>query len=122
MNKTKLSLFYLATYLCVIGFGLLFMPSVTLDILQSTGDYGDVFPRVAGMLMSGLGITVAGLIRANAHELYPATLAIRVYFLLCIAAFYWMTQDPLFIVMLVIVGLGFLLTLSSYIADRRAAT
>ncbi len=122
LNKTKISLFYLATYLIVIGAGLLFAPRISLSVLQSNADYGDVFPRVAGMLMSGLGFTVAGLIRARAYELYPATLVIRVYFLICFIVFYSMNKDPLFMVLLGIVGIGFLLTLSSYILDRREAT
>ena len=122
LNKTRLSLFYLATYLLVIGFGLLFAPRITLNVLQSNTDYGDVFPRVAGMLMSGLGFTVVGIIMNQVYILYPATLAIRVFFLICITAFYFMTKDPLFIVFLAIVGLGFLLTLSSYLMDRKGAT
>lgn len=122
LNKTKISLFYLATYLIVIGSGLLFAPRISLSVLQSNADYGDLFPRVAGMLMSGLGFTVVGLIRARAYELYPATLVIRVYFLICFIVFYSMNKDPLFMVLLGIVGIGFLLTLSSYILDRREPT
>jgi hypothetical protein len=45
----------LGSYLFIIGIGLLLAPRETLKILQSNGDYGDVFPRVAGMLMSGFG-------------------------------------------------------------------
>ena len=119
MSKTRMSLFYLGSYLAIIGFGLLFAPRGTLKILQSNGDYGDVFPRVAGMLMSGLGLSIFGMIRARSFELYPATLLIRVYFIACIAAFYSMTSDPLFLVLIVIVGLGFVLTLGSYLLDRR---
>ncbi|UCC55724.1 MAG: hypothetical protein JSU75_10275 [Gammaproteobacteria bacterium] len=120
MNKTRLSLLYLGSYLCIIGFGLLFAPNRTLEILQSNSDYGDVFPRIAGMLMSGLGITVFGIIRARVTELYPATLFIRLYFITCIVVFYSMTRDPLFLVMCGIVGLGFVLTLSSYLLDRKS--
>ena len=119
MNKTRTSLFYLGSYLVVIGFGLLFAPAGTLRILQSNGEYGDVFPRIAGMLMSGLGITVFGIIRARVADLYPATLVIRLYFLVCIVVFYLMTRDPLFLVIFAIVALGFILTLSSFILDRR---
>jgi hypothetical protein len=53
MNKTRFSLFYLGSYLVLIGLGLLFAPHGTLKILQSNGSYGDVFPRVAGMLLLG---------------------------------------------------------------------
>ena len=119
MNKTRISLYYLGSYLVIIGFGLLFAPDGTLGILQSNGAYGDVFPRIAGMLMSGLGISIFGIIRARAAELYPATLFIRVYFLICIVVFYLMTRDPLFVVMFAIVALGFILTLSSYMLDRK---
>jgi hypothetical protein len=120
MNRTRLSLFYLGSYLGVIGFGLLFAPRGTLKILQSNGDYGDVFPRVAGMLMSGLGLSIFGMIHAYSSELYPATLLMRVYFIACIVAFYAMTSDPLFLVLIGIVGIGFALTLGSYLADRKS--
>ncbi len=121
MIRTRLSLFYLASYLVLIGIGLLLVPHGTLGMLQSTRDYGDVFPRVAGMLMSGLGLSVFGMIRARASEQYPATLVVRLYFIVCIITFYRMTRDPLFVALLGIVGLGFILTVGSYLLDRRDA-
>ena len=69
--------------------------------------------------MSGLGLLIFGMIRAHSSELYPATLFMRVYFIACIVAFYAMTGDPLFLVLVGIVGLGFILTLFSYLTDRR---
>ena len=122
MNKTRLSLLYLGSYLVLIGLSLLFAPEGTLRLLQSNGEYGDVFPRVAGMLMSGLGFSVFGIIRAGVPELYPATIFIRIYFLICLAVFYRMTSDPLFVVLVVIVGIGFVLTASSYVLDRRSSS
>jgi hypothetical protein len=119
MDKTRISLFYLGSYLVIIGIGLLLAPHQTLKILQSNGDYGDVFPRVSGMLMSGLGLSIFGMIRARSHEQYPATLFIRAYFIACILVFYAMTRDPLFLILIAIVGLGLVLTLSSYLLDRR---
>jgi hypothetical protein len=121
MGKTRIRLIYLGSYLAIIGFGLLFAPRATLKMLQSNGDYGDVFPRVAGMLMSGLGLSIFGMIRARSSELYPATLLMRVYFIVCIVAFYAMSGDPLFLVLIVIVGLGFVLTLGSYLLDRKGS-
>jgi hypothetical protein len=50
-----------------------------------------------------------------------ATLGIRVYFCLCIGTFYAMTGNPLFLVTLAVVGLGFVLTLGGHLADRRQA-
>ena len=122
MNTTRLSLVYLGSYLMLIGLGLLFAPHSTLTMLRSNRDYGDVFPRIAGMLMSRLGLAIFGMIRARASALYPATLVMRVYFLACFVAFYLQTRDPLFLVLIGIVGLGLVLTLSAYLLDRKSAT
>jgi len=46
--------------------------------------------------MSGLELSVFGMIRVDSPELYPATLFIRVYFIPCIVAFYAMTDFPSF--------------------------
>ncbi|HLY55144.1 MAG TPA: hypothetical protein VKS60_06285 [Stellaceae bacterium] len=118
MSRTRISLYYLAGYLLVLGFAFLAAPRPTLVLLLSTGDYGDVFPRLAGMLMSGLGFTVAGIILARTEALYGATLAVRSYFLICLAAFWWFTSDPLFLVIFAIVAVGVALTLSAYLTDR----
>jgi hypothetical protein len=119
MNRTRLSLYYLCSYLLIGGLVLLFFPQEGLKLLLSNGDYGDVFPRVAGMLLTGLGMTVFGIIRARAKELYPATLIIRAFFLVCLAVFYLMTQDPLFLVLLAIVALGFVLTGLTYLTEKK---
>jgi len=119
MHRTRLSLFYLGSYLGLIGFGLLFVPHGTLKILQSNRDYDEVMTRIAGMLMSGLGFSIFGMIRARSDEQYPATLLIRLYFILCFVVFYLMTRDPLFVVLTGIVGLGLVLTLASYLLDRK---
>jgi hypothetical protein len=111
----------LGSYVFIIGIGLLFAPRETLKILGSNRDYGDVFPRVAGMLMSGLGLSIFGIIRVRAAELYPATLFIRAYFIACIGTFYTMPRDPLFLLLVRIVGLGFVLTLGSYLLDRKGS-
>jgi hypothetical protein len=114
------SLLYLSSYLTLIGLGLLFLPDQTLRLLQSNGEYGDIFPRVAGMLMSGMGASVFGIFRAGVPGLYPATLFIRVYFLVCLSVFYGMSSDPLFLVLIVIVSIGFLWTLTAFLLDRKS--
>ena len=74
------------------GFVLLFFPNEGLKPLLSNGDYGDVFPRVAGMLLAGLGITVLGIILTRSEALYPVTLFVRACFLAGFAAFYWLSH------------------------------
>jgi hypothetical protein len=119
MSRTRFSLYYLCFYLLFGGFVLLLFPAEGLKLFLSTGTYGDVFPRVAGMALAGLGMTVFAIIYTRSEAMYPATLIIRPFFLACLAAFYALTQDPLFLVLLAIVGFGFVLTLTSYLLDRR---
>ena len=119
MNRTHVSLYYLCTYLLAGGLVLLFFPAFGLKLFLATGDYGGVFPRVAGMLLVGLGMIVVAIIRTRAEALYPATLVVRAFFLVCFAAFYAVYRDPLFLVLFAIVGFGVLLTLTSYLLDRR---
>jgi hypothetical protein len=119
VNRTRLSLYYLASYLLIIGLGLLLGPDQTLHLLHSNGHYGEVFPRLTGMLMSGLGLNIAGMIRARTQALYPATLAVRGYFVLCLLGLYSLERDPFFLVLLGVVLVGMVLTLSSYLRDSR---
>ena len=121
MNRTRRSLYYLAGYLLAGGFGLLLFPTETLRILLSNSDYGEIFPRLAGMLMSGLGLTILGIILARVEVLYPATLMVRSYFVVCLLFLFWMSRDPMFLVILGVVGLGMVLTLTSYRFDREQA-
>jgi hypothetical protein len=61
---------------------------------------------------------IAGIIRERAHSQYPGTLVVRSYFIVCLLALYWMSADPLFLVILGIVLVGVALTLTCYLADR----
>jgi small basic protein len=120
VTRTRLSLYYLASYLVLIGLGLLAWPHATLTLLRSNGNYNDVFSRVAGMFMSGMGLSIFGMIRARSEQQYPATLFVRTYFIACLIVFYAMTRDPFFVVLIAIVIFGFVLTLGSYLLDRKA--
>jgi uncharacterized protein YjeT (DUF2065 family) len=120
MRRTRLSLFYLAGYLLPTGLLLLVAPRATLRLLLSNGDYGsDVFVRVAGLLLLAIGIIVVEIIRLRVEALYPITLMVRALFLAAFLGFYLYTRDPLFLVILGVVGLGFLLTGTSFWLDRR---
>ena len=118
MNRTRLSLYYLCGYLLIGGVVLLFFPKEGLRLLLSNGDYGDVFPRVAGMLLTGLGMAILGIIWARAEALYPATLIVRAFFLVCLGAFFLMTRDPFFLVLIAVVAFGFVLTGLTYLTEK----
>jgi len=118
MKKTRFSLFYLAGYLIPAGLLLLIAPTFSTRLLLSNGNYGDVFPRLAGMLLIGIGVLVVQMIRLHLDMLYTTTLAIRQFFCVCFIVSYLISQDPFFLVLLVIVAFGLVLTGSSYLMDR----
>ena len=122
LTVTRRSLLYVVAYLVLGGAGLLLAPEAALQLLLSSGGYGDVFPRVAGMLMIGLGLFVIQIIRLRLEFLYPTTLYVRGFFLLCLMYFYVLTLDPLFLSLITIIGLGMVVTTASYTIDHSRAT
>lgn len=120
MNRTRLSLFYLAGYLTFAGLALLLVPTFALQLLLSNGEYGEVFPRLAGMLLLGLAALVTQIIRHRIEVLYPTTLVVRIFFLAVFAYLYAISSDPFFLVVFGIVAIGVILTGSSYLTERRA--
>ncbi len=120
MTKTRFSLFYLAGYLIPAGLLLLIAPTFSTRLLLSNGDYGEVFPRLAGMLLIGIGVLVVQIIRFHLDMLYTTTLAIRLFFCACFVFFYMMSHDPFFLVLLAIVAFGLVLTGTSFLLDKRS--
>jgi thiol:disulfide interchange protein len=118
VNRTRLSLYYLAGYLTFAGLALLLVPTFALKLLLSNGDYGEVFPRVAGMLLVGLAILITQIIRHRVEVLYPTTLVVRLFFLVVFAYLYLTSSDPFFLVVFGIVALGVILTGYSYLTER----
>ncbi len=122
MKTTRLSLFYLIGYLVPSGLLLLFAPQVALTLLfsNSNGSYGDVIPRLAGVLALALGLLVVQIVRLKIEGLYTSIIAIRVILVTCILGLYFYSRDPFFISLAVVIGLGILLSLAGYLTDRRA--
>ncbi len=118
MHKTRLSLWYLFSYLVFGGAGFLFFPAPVLAMFQSTGEYGLPMVRLAGVLLLGLAIIVLQVIRHRVEILYPTTLAVRLLILVVLAALYWTSRDPLFVILFGVVGLGVCLTGWIYLGER----
>ena len=121
MKRTHLSLYYLVGYLIPAGIALIAAPQFVLRLLLSNGNYGDVMPRLVGIVLLALGIIVLQILRLRAVALYSTTLIARSVILVCLVGMYIYARDPLFISLLVIVGLGFVLTGASYLMDRRSS-
>ncbi len=119
MNRTRLSLWYLASYLWVGGISFLLLPQLSAMLFQSNGHYPDVMLRAVGMFMISLGIIVVQVIRHRVEVLYPTTLLARVPICISLVAFFIMTKDPLFLVLCAIVGLGVLFTGFNYFREKK---
>ncbi|MGI9542669.1 MAG: hypothetical protein ACR2MX_05375 [Cyclobacteriaceae bacterium] len=119
MKRTKYSLYYLASYLTMGGLGLVFAPQFFLKLLGSNQDYSTEMPQLAGLLMIALGIFVMRVIQKDLKEIYPATLIARVVICAGLVYLYSNSCNPLFLVLLIIVGLGFVITSVSYFLDSR---
>jgi uncharacterized membrane protein YoaK (UPF0700 family) len=122
MDLTRLSLYYLAGYLLFAGVALMLVPAFALGLLLSNGQYGDVLPRLLGVVLFALGVFVAQVIRHRVAALYPTTLAVRAVILVVLAALYVRSSDPFFLVLIGIVGLGVVMTGTAYLRERGRAT
>ena len=120
VRRTRLSLYYLAAYLLGAGVALIFVPSLALTLLFTSGHYGDVLPRLLGVVLLALGIVIVQIIRHRVEVLYTTTLIVRTLIVLVLAGLLIYSRDPLFISLLVVVGFGMVLTGTSYLADRRS--
>jgi uncharacterized protein YjeT (DUF2065 family) len=122
MLRTRLSFFYLAAYLLGAGVALAFAPSLALKLLFSNGNYGDVMPRLLGVILLALGVIIVQIIRHRVEALYLTTLGVRVIIVVGLVALFIDSKDPLFISLTVVVGIGMILTGTSYLIDRRRLT
>lgn len=116
-----LSLFYLAGYAGPSGLSLLFAPQLTTHLLFSNGHYPDVIVRMVGVPLAALGLFVVQVVRLKLTQLHTTTLAARVFIVGSLVGLYLESGDPMFAVLVGIVGFGFLLTLTGVLLDRRAA-
>jgi len=121
VKRTHLSLYYLVSYLTVAGLALFLVPDFALKLLLSNGDYGTVFPRLAGMVLIGLAIIVFQIVRMRVEVMYSTTLIVRLFFLPSFLFLYVISSDPFFLVVFGIVLIGVIWTGLSYLSDRAAA-
>ena len=119
MPRTRLSLFYLIGYLVPSGLAFLFAPQLTLKLLFSNGSYGDVMPRLVGVFILTLGLLAFQIVRHRMEALYTTLLGLRVGILAALLGLFVYSSDPLFIVLMGVVGLGAVLTATSYWLDRQ---
>jgi uncharacterized protein YjeT (DUF2065 family) len=119
MNKTRLSFYYVASYLLIGGIGLLLAPRLATTLLLSNANYDATILRLVGMLLTGLGLVIVQFIRLKVYDLYPSSLLVRAFFCICLTVFYLMSHNPFFLTILAIVMFGVVLTGLSLLADQK---
>ena len=118
----RLTFVYLASYLLVGGLGFLVVPELTLRLLLSNGSYGDVMPRLVGVLMIALGGAVLEFVRARDYRYYRYAIVARVFIVVALTALYVKARDPLFLVLDAIVLVGLLPSIYVAVQPARPAT
>jgi uncharacterized protein YjeT (DUF2065 family) len=120
MNRTRLSLYYLAGYLVPAGLLLLFVPEFATKLLLSNRTYDYAPFHLAGVLLLVIGILIVQIIRHRLDALYSTTLVARALISATLLWLFLTTGDPFFAVVLVIVLIGVAITGTSYWLDRRS--
>jgi hypothetical protein len=118
----RLTFIYLASYLLVGGLGLLIVPELTLWLLLSNGNYGDVMPRLVGVFMVALGGVILQFVRARDYRYYGYTIIARILIVVALTVLYFKARDPLFLVLDAIVLVGLLPSIYVAALMTRAAT
>lgn len=122
MKRTHLSLYYLTAYLLGSGIALIAVPDFALKLLFSNGNYGDVMPRLTGIIALALGLVVLQIVRHHVEVLYTTLLGVRAVLIVLVAGLYFYSHDPFFISLFIIVAIGVVLTGVSYWLDRQNPT
>lgn len=119
MKRTHASLYYLASYLGFGGIALLAAPQFFVKLLLSNGEYPDVPLRFLGVMLVSLSIIVIQIIRRRVELMYATTLVVRLFICASLVGLYLESNDPLFLTLLAIVGVGLIITGTSYWLDKR---
>lgn len=121
MPKTRLSLYYLATYTTLTGIALILAPEAVLGMLFSSDParWGDLGTRFGGLMLLTVGIIVIQVIRHRVEALYPTTLFARSLIVAVFLGLYAYSGDPAFLVLIGVVGLGLVFTGLAYLRERK---
>jgi hypothetical protein len=120
VNRTNLSLYYLAGYLLPAGALLALVPEWATKLLLSDRTYDYAPFHLAGVLLFVIGILIVQIIRYRLEVLYATTLVARALISATLLWLFLTTGDPFFAVVLAIVLIGVALTATSYYLDRRS--
>lgn len=115
--RTRICLCYVVGYLVLTGAALLIAPAASLHLMLSTVDYGAVMPRWVGMMSLALGALIGQAVRHRLKVLYPLGFFMPAAMLFGFVGLYKQSEDPLFLSVAAVVGVGVVLTGTSLLLD-----
>ena len=118
--RTRLCLWYVASYLFITGLALAIAPTPSLHAMLATGDYGEVMPRWVAMMSLALAALIGQTVRRRLTVLYPLGFFMPAAMMIGFVGLYRLSGDPLFLSVLAVVAFGVLLTGASLLVDLLA--
>lgn len=106
MDPRRLTLTYLVIYLSVAAVGFGFFPQQFMDLFQSNGDYGNVMPRLVGLMMGALAILIFNILRNEDWHYYVVSIYVRSVIVVFLVYLWAISDDPMFLLVNVVVLVG----------------
>jgi uncharacterized protein YjeT (DUF2065 family) len=122
-RRVRLCIWYVAGYLVLSGLALLLAPQAALAAMLSNTDYGVVMPRWVGMLSVAMGTLIVQVVRQRVVALYPLSFFMPAAMLIGFVGMYLQSENPLFLAVAAVVGIGVVATgMSMWAAVLRPRT
>jgi len=116
----RIAFVYLISYLAVAALGFGLFPALTLELFLSTGDYGEILPRLLGAMMGVLSFLLFMIYRKGDWQKYsPFTMMARTPLVLFIFYLYYLSGDPMFLIINAIILVGLVTTAVGTTLHRR---
>jgi len=119
LRRTRASLFYLVAYLFPLATGLLISPTRTFHLLGSKAEHAATGWRLFGGLLLVLAIVVVRLIREHRSKAYINTAIGRMVFIGLFSYLVGKTENPAYLLILIVLGFGEAWTLVALAFDLR---
>jgi len=116
----KMAFIYLISYLGVVALGFGLFPTLTMKLFLSNGDYGVIMPRLVGAIMGVLSFLLFVIYRMGDWPKYsPFTMMARTPLVLFIFYVYYISGDPMFLIINAIVLVGLVTMAAGTVLQRR---
>ena len=118
MNLRKISLIYLSSYLGFGGLGFAIFPNVTLHLFYSNIAYDPVVVQFMGLFMCLLSFLIYNIYRFQDWKYYLVTIRARIPAVIFIFYLYYISNNPMFLIINGIVIIGLALTIIGYFKSK----